>query len=448
LAHEYWHYLQNISTFSGYESFRIDQGLVVLFSKTLIPAGSGESAGGSVLSEQDRGTVSDLSARILRDAGEKGPPGRVGQPVESRVCSVDGPRVEVEVSKRGTVVGAQSFVLGTVVIEESVAWLVESLIAQTPESATNAAVAMVVAASDASAGDVEGGGPLGATDFAEVQDVPVPEAPEFPYRVLERLAEYIVGGPVPPSIIAGLGTLALLTDRPGSHLERILRMFAAALNRGYSALAALRAVVDCQRAAIQAFVDGTDSVLAEIETMHHGRGLSEKAARDRVAEYRRALRRRARAPLFDIEIFLTPSDGCDPDGLRAHLGVLFEDFPPCDILVRDPEGVDEMLTAGLKTDKHGLQSSQYARSFEAQRHFMRAHLSVVEGEFVPSMGRVASCPFASSCTHPLKVRDGALCENAPWRQIHSPGAGAAGCWYTNGVNATMGTVRFTKTLDD
>ena len=36
-AHEYWHYLQNVTTPAGVDSLRIDHALTALFSKTMSP---------------------------------------------------------------------------------------------------------------------------------------------------------------------------------------------------------------------------------------------------------------------------------------------------------------------------------------------------------------------------------------------------------------------------
>jgi len=71
--HEYWHYLQNVTTVSGFKCFAFTQHLLPPFSKSLLSAGDGTSAGSTVLSLEERAKMATLLA-LWRDLdGHEGP---------------------------------------------------------------------------------------------------------------------------------------------------------------------------------------------------------------------------------------------------------------------------------------------------------------------------------------------------------------------------------------
>jgi len=403
LVHEYWHYLHNISTLVGLRSFQADQALLNLFSRTLNRS-SGESEGSACAEfrPEDRNDAIRI-ALLQRDAiGTKGPANRTNGRLESRVASVNGRTIEVEIHKEGRCVTNETFILGTLAIEESVAFEVEGLVC----------------------------GAFG---------VQMPDAPEFPYRVLSRLLQFYVGDEVPPNIVAGLGTLALLAEHPEEAVSVLAQQYRTAQNRYSDSVRALRYAVDSVRVPFGRRVRWSSSNLQAIQEMHVGRGLSEKASRYVTSVYQKALERRACAPLFDIECFLS-----NDQTVEQHLESLFDDYPPCDFLVKRPDGeVDILSTEPDQPDEYGLALPQYMRAFDAQRAFMRAHL-LQSGEFAASQLNTESCPFVGGCGHPLFKQDEVLCRTKPWRHIHSSTADAEGCWYTCGVQATRGLVKLTK----
>lgn len=69
--HEYWHFLQNVTTVAGYRLFAFSQQLVALFSRTLNEDGS--SRGSETLQPEERRLLGELCA--MRDAhdGDVGP---------------------------------------------------------------------------------------------------------------------------------------------------------------------------------------------------------------------------------------------------------------------------------------------------------------------------------------------------------------------------------------
>jgi hypothetical protein len=88
-----------------------------------------------------------------------------------------------------------------------------------------------------------------------------------------------------------------------------------------------------------------------------------------------------------------------------------------------------------KEDEHGLDLSQYLRSFQAQQEFMMRHVNPAGDGFRPSAGLRAGCPFLRCCSHLNRDQFPENCSREPWMQYSQA---AVGCWYANGVAATVG----------
>lgn len=52
--HEYWHYLHNITTISGFKSFAFSQHILAPFSKTVVNKGDGTSSGSNNLTSEEK----------------------------------------------------------------------------------------------------------------------------------------------------------------------------------------------------------------------------------------------------------------------------------------------------------------------------------------------------------------------------------------------------------
>lgn len=403
-VHEYWHYLQDITTVVGVPLFQIQQSLLALFSKTLIPAGQGVSAGSSILTRDEQ---QQLRERLrIRDeiTGDAGPRNSLKTNVQwSKVREINDSIITVDLHSNGFVNGPEQFRLGTLAIEESTAYLVELHFATLLGSQT--------------------------------------EAPEFPYRVLERIVEHRLRERLPPLFVACLGTLALLGASPYREFFRVLGIFAQALSQTTEHATALEITVTDARSRLSSLVDQALPALEEIVKINEKRGMSDAAVQHIVSERRRALEARLSDPIFEIRPLLNDQS---LESAMRHLTNLMSEYVPCDLSLRaDPitgEPARIVTFQYPRVDELGFELSQYIRSYDAQQKYVLAHLN---GDVFVSSDKVEKpgCAFVDSCVHPLKSENENQCRQYPWLHIHSK---LPGCWYTSGVLATMGTVKIKK----
>ena len=390
-VHEYWHYLQNISTLHGLKSFEVTQQLVPVFSATL--NADGTSRGSDGLSDDQKRHLSRFLAYRSTLDGEVGPDHDVD--VKAEVIGVRGDSITLETRWPGTYTRKQlELRLGARAIKESIAHLVECHVA----------------------------GLIGLT---------VPRAPEFPYSILTRVSAFLAGRDLHPLSVASLGTLALLTDDPAATFGRATIEYQARATPDGVDEACLRAlaaelVIPDLRHTISVI---TTADLPSIKSIHVGRGTSEKAVAFIVDETQRALERRVADPLFDIQGLLRLEPGADP--ILSLIDMMKTEFVPCDM---EFDGHVQSFHPGTE-DELGLDLSQYLRSFQAQQEFMMVHVKPAGDGFRPSSTVSVPCSFNRCCTHPNRTENADHCARAPWRQYKDA---PTGCWYLNGVAATIG----------
>lgn len=397
-VHEYWHYLQNISTLHGLKSFEITQQLVPLFSATMQKDGT--SRGSEHLSKEQKTRIVDfLRYRAVID-GDVGPDH--DNDIRGEVVEIDDDLVIFETRWPGRHTRGQlDLRLGARAIKESVAHLVES-------------------------------------HAATLLGSPGPNAPEFPYSILTRLSAFLTGLDLHPLSIAALGTLALLTHDPARTFcqaaiaYRMRSRTPEAIDEACLSAIADEFAVPALRESL-AIVRTAD--LPSIKAIHVTHGTSEKAVAFIVDETQRALERRVADPLFDIRNLIRLTPGADP--ILSLIEMMKTDFVPCDMEFGGhihsfrPEAEDE----------HGLDLSQYLRSFQAQQEFMMVHVKATGDGFAPSSAVPARCSFHRCCTHPNRTERFEHCARAPWLQYRDA---SVGCWYVNGVAATIGPHEITK----
>lgn len=391
-VHEYWHYLQNISTLHGLKSFEITQQLVPLFSATMNADGTSRGSDGLSDAQRER-LVRFLAYRAALD-GDIGP--SHDNDIKGEVVELHDDYITFETRWPGIYTHEQlKLRLGARAIKESIAHLVECHVARLIAS-------------------------------------PEPSAPEFPYAILTRLSAFLTGTDLHPLLIAALGTLALLTNDPARTFCRATTAYRMRA-RPSDAIdeSCLRAIAD--EFAVSELHEALAVVkiadLPSIKAIHVTHGTSEKAVAFVVDETQRALERRAFDPLFDIRNLLLFAPGADP--ILSLIDMMKADFLPCDMefagRVRSfyPETEDEV----------GLDLSQYLRSFQAQQEFMMVHVNATGDGFSPSSAVSVPCSFRRCCTHPNRTVHSDYCARTPWRQYKEA---SVGCWYVNGVAATIG----------
>jgi hypothetical protein len=238
--------------------------------------------------------------------------------------------------------------------------------------------------------------------------------------------------------VAALGTLALLTNDPAKTFCRATIAYRMrARPTGAIDESCLRAIAD--EFAVPDLRDALAVVriadLPSIKSIHVTHGTSEKAVAFVVDETQRALERRALDPLFDIHNLLLFAPDADP--IMSLIDMMKADFLPCDM---EFAGHVRSFYPGTE-DEFGLDLSQYLRSFQAQQEFMMVHVNATGDGFTPSSTVSTPCSFHRCCTHPNRTEHPDHCALAPWRQYK---AASAGCWYVNGVAATIGPHTISK----
>jgi hypothetical protein len=408
-AHEYVHYLQNLTTLAGFKSFSFTQNLVPLFSRTL--AKDGSSGGDSNLDTKLKSDLETICTIQLEHEGdsEVTPPGAGEFTIDtmdfhdSALLFRGQSAMLHSVTLRGTTttkdgaVRQVSFELGAAAIEESLAYIFE----------TQAAVAL---------------------------DVPPIPASEFPYRILERTVAHILGENPDLRISAILGTLALLAPHPAYALVTLTRVFLERRSQGLGSDAALEQIVTEQRTSLHAINDTLKADLDSIRSIHVGRGLLEPAVAKLASIFESAFQLRTARPLFDVDVFF-------PRFNMLRFVELLREIPPCDILQERP-GSDDLLLRDLLLGFEDTSANERVfRILQAQQHYYVTHLDL-SGEFSPSDKIESVCPFFTCCGVEIRRNSPEICRSSPWKTVQNTQT----CWYGSAVAGTLGLVRIKKML--
>lgn len=395
--HEYWHYLQNITTLHGIMSFCSNQHLLSVFSNTLKQDGT--SFGSYKLSEELRSKAKEFIEIRKIANGDRGRDH--DEHILSEVTSIVKNQITFELRWPGNYYRkSETLNLGAHIIKESIAHIVECKVAR-------------------------------------LLEMPSPKAPEFPYSVLYRIFKFIAKDIDDDSIfIAALGTLALLTLNPGLHIEPLFEEYR---NLRKAQKSPSDTLLEISKNKITPFLITIYETLKNedlnsILNSHRGRGTSEKAVKFIIEQSINGLARRIIDPLFDIRPFIETEKGVEP--IEVIIEMAKNEFPPCDL---SSNGKILSFLSG-EEDENGLNISQYLRSFQAQQEFMMMHL---KGDGFASSSELSSktCSYYKICTHPTRTIQENNCKEKPWANYT---ATTIGCWFTNGVSATLGPTQIQK----
>lgn len=421
-VHEYWHYLQNISTLSGFKSFAFTQHLLVPFSQTLLKNANGISDGSCVLDATEQMNIKTLLNLQTSLEGDCAPSLdlRNDWEVDFRVTGInqaDSPlllygkpipnptlTLELECIWPDGRTSCNRMQLGTWAIKESVAYLVTQQAMKEIETIPNR------------------------------QKVPV-----FPYRVLEKTLQYIFDFPVDQFIVAAIGTLSLLSTHPGSDMLQIADAFRSEMQIKATSDEALRKVIETHKQSIEPLISGIlSSDLPDLTQMQKGRGLMEGALAYIETVINRAFRERLRDPLFDLSSMY-------PRMNTNSLLSLQRRYPPCNVLQERfaqpgiyPQDILYSFDSAGKDDS-GNSPSSYIRSLHAQQDYLLAHLRT-DGSLQPSeQCKSHCCPYFMCCNLQLRKNEPEICMESPWLSYNTEDSFS--CWYASGVAATLGNVR-------
>lgn len=438
LIHEYWHYLQNLTTIAGFVSFLLQQDFARAFSETLTVTGDGVSVGSDAVGGRHPYQVRELIEILDAREGELAVPGIDADDVKSfRITGVD--EDEHALTRHGQPVPLRKVVLhiearmsngsirrgrlrfGQACVEEGIAYLVDRMVA--------------AAGTGAAAPD---------------------DSPPFPYWVLRELA--LTGSPVALTAIeiTSLGTLALLTPDPAGIFLSLRDDYGAARRRGRSMPEALGDLWQQIRPDVAAVVRLiVEQELAGLRDMYRGRGLMESAAAWLAEQYKAILNRRLQSPLFDLEPFT--HNHLD----RAALSRLLRTVLPCDVIVgrtgdlHAPER-DVIVTFGMPgLAANGYRLSDILRTLEAQVDFILSHLGASRFRSSAAVEKARAklpdddmtpCPFYTSCGLELRGKNAHTCFRLPWR-IFDRKRGS-NCWYGTAVACMLGPVRVNSVTRD
>lgn len=420
LVHEYFHYLHNLSTPSGFCAFQIFQQLLVALSHAMKDDGTCEPAGvPAELNDRVRESLAALAVLEGRKALPLHPSPAVGLGVvdvvlgvvEVRGVKVHQADVKWRIERRDGTREEVVLAAGAHFIEEGVAYLVEEFVQQ------------------------------GRVTFDESGATPTPQYPYKAYRVLVSA----LAPSASPLTAVHLGILALCTNRPGASLVHALRAYERLRQSGVSDDIACRTVRDSMSEIVKSIVQRICSTeLGEIATMHLERGIVGDGHAHVLDDFRGLLTKRAGDLWFDVE-------WCREDGSvdLAVLSQLLLTTTPCDVIqegfgLAEQPGRDALLTfksGGVARDDGGVLPSAVhsgLRAMQAQFDFLLAHLSPTHGIVATRVPSPRRCPFFSSCTLEMRKTEPDVCRDEPWRRLTAKGET---CWYGLAVAATLGTVR-------
>lgn len=411
--HEYWHYLHNITTISGFRAFVLAQLLVPRFASTLVGRESLKRL--DIASAEYVATL--LKLFYLRDgvAGPKNPWARdprsftATKIVEGNEPFAIGGRASVEpfvsigvkgTAQNGRIYGGE-FKFGSLAIEESVAWMVQD----------------------------------------KISSVKMPlhmQPPLFPYATAGRVLNLMLPGRDLTSTFypAALGTLSLLHTSPGTAFISFGRDFAKALASGASEDAALDGVIGASRARIQLRIDAARGDLVNLESMLKDRGSWGQSVAFVCDLIRKGFDSRVQDPVFDVRAAFDPTD-------QNNLATLREKFPPCDILQQEADD-------GKRLYAFNRSATEPMRILQAQQHYMFSHISS-RNSFIPSTRVIKDpppraaiereCPFLDACPLPFFQDNPEVCWTNPWRACEDADSH---CWYSVAVLETIGGVKIQR----
>lgn len=419
MVHEYWHYLQNLSTVAGFGSFELFHDLAARFHQTLVQHGDGRSVGSAPLDAAHQQAVRELTEILDARAGQDCPTGIDPQQVESfEVLDAvaddyaltrnghDVPLTRVRLHVRVQAIGAAAveadMLFGSTCIEEGIAYEVDRMVAG-------------------------GGAGSPAGD----------NAPMFPYFVLRELARFRSTVDIHRIDLIALATLATLTTDPAGNFLDLLDDFGTRRTAGETVQQALDGIWQDVRPHYQQVFDVIAAHdLPSIVTMYQGRGLLQHAAEYIAENCLAVLRRRLADPFFDIRPFTR--DRLD----RPSLESLFREVLPCDTIQSFPGGEhavarDLLVTFGVPSDRWthlGYRPSDFLRTMECQVNYLFCHLG--DDQFLPSAVVESRCPYYTVCTLPFRRDHSNVCRESPWLS-YLPGE-RFHCWYGTAVASTLG----------
>ncbi len=409
-AHEYCHFLHNVSTVWGWTAYELFQNLIALFSHSLTDNGDCDPS--RLRAEQLDEIRSCCSAIDLLQGGGRisshpSPPSRLRfqklQADHAQNQGIDVPVVSAvwTIDRRDGSSGMTSSPIGAHLIEEGVAYLLEGFVR------------------------------MHKVCFGDAADHT--GTPLFPYLAFQYLCRALAPSLTPLAAVR-IGTLALCTNRPGPYLVCALSAYEQLRAHGRNDQDATEEIKAAAEPAIHFFLNRISKEnAAALPTIFAGRGLLEDGATVIAALFPKLLIQRQANLWFDLE-WCSASDVPDLTVLRGlHHNVL-----PCDIIQERP-GPDAEFKRDVLLTFRDAKTVAGVRALQAQYSFLKTHLPRLLGAAGTDDPK---CPFYTSCPLSWRESDAYLCAARPWARVKLQ----ATCWYGSAVAGTLGTVTRDSTI--
>ncbi len=408
--HEYIHYLQNISTVIGLHEFICTYNLWRLFRETFDDTQGCQGTKALprekqkwVKEFQDVGALRDgrtLSSPPARDTASSFEISDVSSQLLTKQLG-DDPIEAHKIVLRGNILYPRgrptpfSFQLGTIAIQEGVAFELDQMVARTSGSRA-----------------------------AQPHDAPI-----FPYTVLRALREYYEPS-LTTMMMIKLATIAQQTNNPAGVLIDALEGIKKRVASGRTVANSFYEVEKITHLQAQTFLAAAlQDAKSYSATITAGIYMKE-AVRIICGAFHSSLSARQTNIYFDLAPF--DDDGnCDFGKLEA----LIRQHEPC-LVLQEGDGDEtiigrDLLLAFSQAPFQGVDPEVALRIFHAAMALMLMHESRVG--FAPTNPSVAGkCPFLTSCLLPLRSSHPDICRYTPWEAATWTG-------WTTGQSCNYGT---------
>jgi len=432
--HEYYHYLHNLSTVSGFMSFLIFQELLAIFWKCL--NSSGISEGQVNFTSTDEAFVTELLAEMKYYNGDTESPQHIDQD-RIQSCKI----VNLLETKNIRTIKGKDVEKETIIITFAIQYDTGNSVSfdyQFGDNAIDEGIAYEIDRFVAAATTPAGG--------SIIDD----NAPQFPYLVLRYLSEYIVHSGMPIISRISCAKLALLTANPGKAFVSLLKDYEnikAAEPAIEEKVILDRLWKNIQTTAIQAIDTLLNIEIPSLEKMHESRGIIGPTMKKLMQMFRSLLTGRKDNPFFDLYPFM--NNKCDLPMLEFLLNTIV----PCSI-IQERKGDDNSIERDIllsftpkKEQEIEIDSDKYTLSnlfapLNTQLCYLLSHITL-SGFVQSNPDDENKCPFYTCCNLPHRKANQEVCKREPWKAYIDNGNN---CWYGTAVASTLGNVKVTKII--
>jgi len=421
--HEYYHYIHNFSTISGFRTFFLFQDLLSLFSNVVSPSGIVKS---NILKNSNfKKNYNEITAEWKFTQGDyKLSPSinkngvldikilNIKETIENRTyfsthISRENIALELEITDSEKTKYNYSINLGESIIDEGICYEIDRLIAL-------------------------------KIDFDKKIITKLNNAPLFPYLLLNKIGEYLVPSGIESYPLIACAKLALLTTNPGKCLVQTLKDF----NKLKSMIKNDDDILNHLWKQIKDHFNQVVNViltndLPNLNERHKNRGLLEIAIQYISDLYSDLLSRRQKNPFFDITPYRY--NACN----FLDLSDLINSIIPCAVLQKQNGDFNTLMRDSLYTFTPkeisvyaGYRINELIRPLQSQLHYLRLHLG--NTFFVESsVDSNNYCPFYTCCDLPFRKESNTVCKYEPWKNYRS---NDETCWYGTAVASVIGLV--------